>query len=113
MVTLENAQEYQIAEKVLTDLACFYANPEQYRTLKVFDHDSGNFLLLSEGWQGYRHIHSLWAHIEYHNGKFWIHEDGTEKGIANLLVEQGVPKSQIVLAFYEPAIREIGEFAVA
>ncbi len=113
MDALERNPHYETAEKVLTELACFYANPSQYRTLKVFDRQSGNFLLLSEGWQGYHRIHNLWAHVEYRDGKFWIHEDGTEKGIANLLVEQGVSKFRIVLALDEPALRDATEFAVA
>jgi len=36
-----------------------------------------------------------------------------EAGIATELVAAGIPKDRIVLAFYPPALREMGEFAVA
>jgi hypothetical protein len=51
-------------------------------------------------------------HIDIHNGKIWIQYDGTEEGIANRLVEHGVPKSDIVLAFHPPYKRPYTDFAV-
>lgn len=46
------------------------------------------------------------------DGKFWIHWDGTEEGIATELVEMGVPKEDIVLAFHAPYKRPYTGFAV-
>ncbi|NEO03045.1 MAG: XisI protein, partial [Moorea sp. SIO3I7] len=37
---------------------------------------------------------------------------GTEIGFANELVKLGVPKTDIVLAFQEPAVRQYTDFAV-
>jgi hypothetical protein len=45
--------------------------------------------------------------------KIWIQHDGTEGGIANELVERGVPKQDIVLAFHSPFKRQFTEFAVS
>jgi hypothetical protein len=36
-----------------------------------------------------------------------------EPGIANLLVEKDIPKSDIVLAYFPPAHRKLTEFAEA
>jgi XisI protein len=52
------------------------------------------------------------AYLEIRAEKIWIEVDNTEKGIATELVAQGIAKSQIVLAFYPRALREMGEFAV-
>jgi hypothetical protein len=38
--------------------------------------------------------------------------DGTEVGVANQLIEMGVPKQDIVLAFHEPEVRQFTDFAV-
>ena len=43
--------------------------------------------------------------------KIWIQKDFTEEGIANQLVELGVPKSDIVLAFRSPYVRQFTGFA--
>jgi hypothetical protein len=55
------------------------------------------------------------AHFAQNLGisKFWIEEDWTEEGVATELLEAGVPSSDIVLAFHEPAMRQHTEFAVA
>jgi len=45
--------------------------------------------------------------------KIWIEQDWTEDGIATELMKAGVPPEDIVLAFQEPEVRALGEFAVA
>lgn len=102
-----------IIEQALCERACFYAKPDKFRTLMAFDRERGQFLLMDEGWDGYNRIHRVWAHVELRDGKIWIHEDGTEEGIANLLVAAGVPRNRVVLAFDAPSLRADTEFAVA
>ena len=51
-------------------------------------------------------------HIDIKEGKIWIQHDGTEIGIANELVEMGVPKQDIVLAFHAPYKRQYTGFAI-
>lgn len=38
-------------------------------------------------------------HLQLKDGKIWIHEDLTDPGIKVLLMEKGVPASDIVLGF--------------
>ena len=80
----------------------------------LLDDTHDNYMLFSVGWppEG-RRIHSPTLYIRIRNGKFWIEEDWTEEGIATHLVEAGVPKSDIVLAFHAPKMRPHTEFAVA
>jgi len=47
------------------------------------------------------------------NDKIWIQQDGTEVGIANQLVDLGVPKQDIVLGFDPPNLRKYTDFAVS
>jgi len=42
----------------------------------------------------------------------WIQSDGTEVGVANELVEAGVPQPDIVLAFKSPFKRQFTDYAV-
>ncbi len=46
-------------------------------------------------------------------GKFWIQRDGTEYSIAQELLDAGVQKDRIVLAFRSPEMRRMTDFAVA
>ena len=102
-----------LLETVLCERAQFYAFPERFRTLTVFDRRNGQFLLMDEGWDGFTHIHRIWVHVEMRDGKFWVQKDGTEDGIAVDLVNAGVSQERIVLAFQHPARRRHGEFAAA
>ena len=64
------------------------------------------------GWHGRRRIHGSVLHVDIRDGKIWIQHDGTERGIAEDLLESGVPKDHIVLAFHSPELRKDTEFAV-
>ncbi len=100
---MDNLEKYhRIVEKILTEYA---AIPYAYGEIKsepVFDRDRDSYLLVNVGWHKGRRMHGCLVHIDIINGKFWIHRDGTEDGIATDLELMGVPKSDIVLAFHEP-----------
>jgi XisI protein len=51
-------------------------------------------------------------HIDLKGETIWIQYDGTEVGVANELVEQGIPKEDIVLAYHSEFIRQYDGFAV-
>lgn len=77
----------------------------------IIDEAKGHYELLSRGWLGENRVHGCVMHIDIRDGKFWIEHDGTEYGIANELVDAGVPKDHIVLAFHEPDLRQYTDFA--
>lgn len=78
----------------------------------VFDEQRDQYLLLKYGWPHGKRIHYTTLHLHLNNGKIWIEEDWTEEGIAARLVEAGVPKEEIVLAFNSPEKRRYTDFAV-
>ncbi|WP_298608803.1 XisI protein [uncultured Thiothrix sp.] len=77
----------------------------------IFDEVRDSYQLMTIGWLGYDRYHGSVLHVEIKNGLIWIQHDGTEGGIANELVELGVPKSDIVLAFHAPYKRKFTGFA--
>ena len=79
----------------------------------MFDNESDRYLLVILGRDNGRRAHGCLVHIDIINGKVWMQHDGTEYGIANELVDAGVPKNHIVLGFRSPEIRKHTEFAVA
>lgn len=97
-----NLKDLETVESVLRERAQFYATPEKFRTVPIFDRQNQEFLLLDEGWDGYQRIHRVWAHIELRDDQIWIQEDGTEDGLAADLIAAGIPRERIVLAFQQP-----------
>lgn len=51
-------------------------------------------------------------HVELTEGKFWVQKDGTQDDIAMDLMNAGIPKERIVLAFKYPSCWKDTEFAV-
>jgi|SRR5579871_5146571 len=80
-------------------------------TLTLFDEARDEYLVLTIGWHNRRRVQNVTLLARLHNGKIWIEEDGTEEGLANLLVEASVPKEDIVLAFTPPELRQYSDFA--
>jgi hypothetical protein len=83
----------------------------KFTIVGVEDHQNDEYALITQGWDGYKRIHSLLAHLEIRNGKIWIQEDHSEEGLATDLLAQGVSKEQIVLGFQHPERRQFSEFA--
>jgi hypothetical protein len=85
----------------------------EVESMPVFDEQNNQYLLVDFGWDRTGRVHSVVLHLQVKNGKVWIERDGTEEGIAYALMEAGIPREDIVLAFYRPERRAITEFAVA
>ena len=83
------------------------------RCESIFDREHDRYALVTHGWNAGKRVHFLLVHIDIVDGKIWIQKDNTEDGVALELVEAGIPKSQIVLAFRPPEVRMQTEYAVA
>ena len=82
----------------------------EYEVQTVFDGERDRYQLLYVGWRGNKRDFGCILYVEIKDGKIWIQHDGTEQGLANQLVEMGVPKQDIVLAFHEPEVRQFTGF---
>ncbi len=110
MDKLENYRN--IIEKLLSEYAAMpYAYGEIERRT-MFDREKDAYILYIVGWDGRRRYHGINIHIDIINGKIYIQHDGTEEGIATDLEREGIPKSDIVLAFHAPELRKYTEYAV-
>ncbi|MBW4571872.1 MAG: XisI protein [Tolypothrix carrinoi HA7290-LM1] len=103
----------QIIQNILvTYVDIKYANGDIHNET-IFDQPTDRYLVMSLGWQRVKRIHGCLIHIDIIDGKVWIQRDGTEYGIANELVDAGIPKEHIVLGFHQPNVRQHTGFAVA
>ena len=89
-----------------------YANVDA-QNQAAFDAETDQYLIVSVGWGKESRVHGCLIHVSIQDSKVWIQRDGTENGIANELVQAGIPKYEIVLGFHEPEIRPHTGFAVA
>ena len=82
-------------------------------TVLLFDEERDQYLWMQTGWRDQQRVHGITLHIRLRGDKIWIEQDWTEDGLATELMRAGVPPEDIVLAFQEPEVRALGEFAVA
>jgi XisI protein len=78
----------------------------------IFDTERDRYQLLHIGWEDLIRVFGCIIYVQIKDGKIWIERDGTEIGFANELVEAGVPKQDIVLAYKALYRRKFTEFAV-
>jgi hypothetical protein len=46
----------------------------------IVSEDRNHFMVINEGWEGKRRIHSLIFHAEFRQGQLWMHHDGIDHG---------------------------------
>ena len=111
MATTES--DRQLIQAVLKENARIPFSYGDTQIQTIFDRENDHYLLMLVGWDGIRRDHGCLVHVDIVDGKFWIQRDGTEHGIARELVDAGMPKDRIVLAFKSPEMRRMTDFAVA
>ena len=95
-----------LIKQLLTEYERLYnlAQEAGVETYCVFDEVRNHYMLVECGWHVQKRIKRTPLYVRLKAGKFWIEEDRTEEGIATDLLREGVPTSDIVLAFHPPAV---------
>ena len=79
----------------------------------IIDDERGQYLLYHDGWREAMRVYGCFLHLEVaENGKIWLQYDGTDLVIGEQLIAQGVPKSDIVVGFHAPFMRQDTEYAL-
>jgi XisI protein len=102
-----------IIESILTELARIPYAHGDIELQTVFDREKNHYVLMLVGRDGIRRVHGCLVHVDIRGEKLWIQRDGTERDVARALLEAGVPKDHIVLAFRSPEMRKSTDFAIA
>ena len=108
---MEKLNYTEAIEKILNNFSDMVVR-EGTEVKIIRDRESGHYLVILAGWNDQLRVYGVSVHIELKDDKIWIQQDGTEVGIANELVELGVPKEDIVLGFDAPMMRKFSEFAI-
>jgi hypothetical protein len=105
-------QYRQLVQELLQAYSEIKSSNEDVEAEAIFDTKRDHYQLVHVGWTNKHRIYGCILHLDIRDDKIWIQHDGTEGGIANELVDRGVPKTDIVLAFHSPFKRQFTEFAV-
>jgi hypothetical protein len=80
----------------------------------IIDREHNHFQLVTTGWQNSsKFVYIVGLHLDIKDGKIWIWQNNLDIMIADELIERGVLRSDIVLAFHSPKERVLSGFAVS
>lgn len=102
----------QVIQQVLTRYSQDKPAYGEIERQALFDQHQHHYQVVNIGWDNRSRIYGCLIHIDIKDDKIWIQYDGTEAGVANELIELGIDKQDIVLAYQSPYMRQFTEFAV-
>jgi hypothetical protein len=102
-----------IIKQILQEDARYKPSHGDIQPLLVFDDERHSYQLMYIGWDRRRRVHGSIYHLRLENNKVYIEEDTSNRPIAESLLEAGIPKEDIVLAFHAPDKRQYTDFAIA
>lgn len=111
---MDRVEQYRgIIKQVLQHYYSLYQRMQDADTALLYDSTSDQYQVIQTGWDAQQRRIYTTLHLSLKNGKVYIHSDPTEEGVANSLIEAGIPKTDIVLEYQAPTLREYSEFAQA
>ncbi len=103
----------QVLGQLVQEEACRLPAMGEVEAIYLCDEAHDQYQVLYLGWAHGERIFRVLCHLRVHEGKIWVERDGTAEGIATQLLEAGIPREDIVLAFHPAWKRPFTAFAVA
>ena len=100
-----------LREAVTTVLKAIHADRTNPDARLLIDTTNDHYQYAHVGWNKGRYNLSILIHIDITQNLVWVQADNTESRVVDALLEQGVPKNQIVLGFQAPQHRKYTGFA--
>jgi hypothetical protein len=111
MVKIKKYQK--IILEVLTEYSKVrYSNIDAENQL-IADTKNHRYQVLTIGWDKNKFVHDCPIHIDIINDKIWVQRNMTEINLDKIFADHRIPKSDIVLGFLSPKMREYTEYAIA
>ena len=107
---MDRVDKYRkIIQSVLQKYArLFNQQPPGVDVLALCDQQIDTYAIINVGWDGNERMNSTNVLMRIINEKIWVEEDWTLYGFVDELLDAGVPKEDIVLAFHPSKMRQLG-----
>jgi hypothetical protein len=89
-----------------------YSNLDAENKL-IADKANHRYQVVTIGWDKGKSVHDCPIHMDIINGKIWVQRNMTDIDLDTIFRENKVPKSDIVLGFLTPKMREYSDYALA
>ena len=89
----------EIVKAVIRKYARLHPSHGQIRLETVFDEDQDRYALMQVGWDRGARVRGNLIYVTLRDDQVCIEYDGVERGIVDELIELGIPREKIVVAF--------------
>ncbi|MDB9529024.1 XisI protein [Oscillatoria sp. CS-180] len=113
---MDKLEKYRrIIQEVLVAYQKWASKADQSRVKQCvsFDENHDHYFWFHIGWNDKRRDFGVTVYLRIENDKIWVEEDWTQHGVANDLLNAGIPAEDIVLGFQHPSKRPLTNFAMA
>jgi hypothetical protein len=111
---MEGVAEYRaILRRLVEEEARRVPATGEIEVIPICDEVRDQYQVLHLGWDLHGRVFAVICHLRLREGKVWVERDGTAEGVALRLLEAGIPRERIVLAFHPAWKRPATDFAIA
>ena len=103
----------QIVQRLVEEYGGYKPSNGDIQSEAIIDAVRDHYEVVHVGWDGHRRVHGSVIHIDLIDGKVWIQHNGTDRLLAEELVEAGIAAADIILGFHPPHTRKHTGFAVS
>ena len=79
----------------------------------IADKENHRYQIVTIGWDNRKFVHDCPLHLDIIGDKIWVQRNMTDLDLDRIFSENNVPKTDIVLGFLSPKMREYSDYAVA
>ncbi|WP_026262040.1 XisI protein [Spirosoma panaciterrae] len=95
----------QAAQQIVERYASYQSGSHEIHHELVMDTVRDHYEVLVIGWQKGRRVYHTMMHFDIIESKIWIQVNNTDRDLSAELIELGVLKDDIVIAFHPEGIR--------
>ncbi len=103
----------QLLQQIVERHAAMPAEPEDLESFPICDTTHDHYLLMDVGGGGRGRTGYVVFHLRLCDGKVRVERDGIEYGIAQDLIEAGIPPEDIVMSYYHQTSQPLAELMAA
>jgi XisI protein len=112
---MDKVKHYQqILHETVTRHASFQPANGNIKTYAVVDEASNNYMVIDAGWSDKgRRIYDVTLHFRLESETLFVERDTTDAEVVRELLERGIDKNDIVLAFNEAPFQKLSDSIAA
>lgn len=112
---MDKLEKYQqILRETVNRHASFQPANGNIKTYAIIDEAGYNFMVIDAGWnEKKRRVYDVTLHFRIENAMIYVERDNTDAEVVRELLEKGVDKDDVILAFNDTPFQKLTDWIAA